>query len=543
MRYPKHTACAGLALALVALVLGSPSRTATAATITIVNIDGAGEGLNDPTPAAPVGGNNGTTLGQQRLNVFLQAASIWGNLLPSSVTIRVQASFDPLTCNSSSGVLGAASTIDVARNFPNAPVAGTWYHVALANKLAGVDLQPARNDIQAFFNSSINGNVACLGGRTWYYGFDGNEGANIELLPVVLHELAHGLGFSTFANESSGALLSGVPDVFTRFMLDTDTGLTWNQMNDAQRQASAVNSLGLVWNGAAVTTMAPILLGPRPRLLVSAPPAIAGSYEVGTASFGAALTTTGVTGMVVLANDGSGTSSDACEPIQNNVVGKIVLVDRGTCTFAAKAASAQNAGAIGVIIVNNVVASTPPSLGGTDPSVVIPAVGITLADGNAIKAQLGGGVTATLGLDATQLAGADAARRVYLYAPNPVESGSSLSHFDRSANPDLLMEPALSASLSNGVDMTRYLFEDIGWLPRTTDAFDADAARVRLWGAAPNPFTTDTAVRFDLPHAERVDLAIYDVAGRLVRRVAPGVYFSGLQSSAGRDPQRLVRLR
>ena len=59
-----------------------------AATITIINLDGAGEGFNDPTPATPVGGNPGTTIGQQRLNVFQEAANIWGGLLPSAVEIR-----------------------------------------------------------------------------------------------------------------------------------------------------------------------------------------------------------------------------------------------------------------------------------------------------------------------------------------------------------------------------------------------------------------------------------------------------------------------
>jgi hypothetical protein len=41
-----------------------------AATITILNNDGAGVGFNDPTVVAPGGGNLGTTLGQQRLNAF-----------------------------------------------------------------------------------------------------------------------------------------------------------------------------------------------------------------------------------------------------------------------------------------------------------------------------------------------------------------------------------------------------------------------------------------------------------------------------------------
>jgi len=172
-----------------------------AATIVIVNLDGPGEGFNDPTPVAPVGGNPGTTIGQQRLNVFQEAADIWGALLPSAVTIRVQSRFNPQSCDASSAVLGSAGPIQVFRDFAGAEVAGTWYHVALANKLAGSDLS-ASDDISATFNSSIDNNDNCLAGTNWYYGLDGNEGSDIELLPVVLHELGHGLGFSTQVSDT-----------------------------------------------------------------------------------------------------------------------------------------------------------------------------------------------------------------------------------------------------------------------------------------------------------------------------------------------------
>ena len=51
----------------------------------IVVVDAPGEGFNDPTPAAPVGGNTGTTRGQQRLKAFEYAASIWSARLRSAV--------------------------------------------------------------------------------------------------------------------------------------------------------------------------------------------------------------------------------------------------------------------------------------------------------------------------------------------------------------------------------------------------------------------------------------------------------------------------
>src|SRR5262245_19160713 len=93
------------AAALVAGFLATTSRPAhAAATIVVVNNDGPGEGFNDPTPAAPVGGNTGTTLGAQRLIAFQHAANLWGATLDSPVTIIVRAAFDPL----GPGSLGSA---------------------------------------------------------------------------------------------------------------------------------------------------------------------------------------------------------------------------------------------------------------------------------------------------------------------------------------------------------------------------------------------------------------------------------------------------
>src|SRR5258705_3025477 len=170
---------------LVALLFAAP-RSARAA-ITIVNLDGAGEGFNDPTAAAPVGGNPGTTIGQQRLNAFNKAAQIWDAILGSPVNITIEASFDPLSCNATTAALGSAGPNVVDFNFPGAGFANTWYVSAEADRLAGVDLDPGFNDIGAQFNSSI-GQAGCLTGRFWYYGYDGNEGNNIDLLPVLLHE-------------------------------------------------------------------------------------------------------------------------------------------------------------------------------------------------------------------------------------------------------------------------------------------------------------------------------------------------------------------
>ena len=108
-----------------------------------------------------------------------------------------------------------------------------------------------------------------------------------------------------------------------------------------------------------------------------------------TSAFGAALTATGVAGALAVANDGTGVTSDGCEAIPaGSLTGKVAIVDRGTCNFTVKVYNAQVAGAVAVIIANNIEGSAF-SGGGTDRKVKIPSAMVTLADGNALRAQLG----------------------------------------------------------------------------------------------------------------------------------------------------------
>ncbi len=447
-----------------------------AATIAIVNGDPAGVGFNDATVVVPVGGNTGTTLGQQRLIAFQEAGDIWGSTLDSSVTIRVLATWEALTCTSTGAVLGSAGATEIFRDFTGAPVAGHWYSKALANKLFGSDLDPASADIRARFNVNL-GKAGCLAGVFFYLGLDGNHGSNVDLVAVLLHEMAHGLGFQTFTSGSSGALQSGFPSIWDDFLVDATTGKTWTQMTPAERVASSLNTGKLVWNGAGVIAEVPNVLQGAPLLRVTAPASVAGVYAVGTASFGPSLASSPVTAEVMPVVDSPGNIGLACTALSAiniaAVNGKIALIDRGTCGFTVKVKDCQVAGAVGVIIVDNAPGSPPPGLGGTDNTITIPSVRITQADGLLLKAALArrsrthSGMFATLGTDPTQLAGADALNRAMMYAPNPFQGGSSVSHFDTSATPNLLMEPAINGDLTHFVtpphDLTFKLLKDIGW--------------------------------------------------------------------------------
>jgi hypothetical protein len=239
----RHLLLIFLATALVVLAnLASPQLARSQATFTIVNLDGPGEGFNDPTAAAPVGGNSGTTIGQQRLNAFQHAANIWGGLITSPVVIRVEAKFDPLSCTATSGVLGSAGPNTVHRDFAGAPVSNTWYVQAQANSLFGGDLNGATSDISATFSSTI-GTPGCLETIGWYYGLDANPpSGKIDFVTVLLHELGHGLGFLSLVSISTGSKFLGFDDAFMRELEDHITGKSYPQMTDAERLAASINT-------------------------------------------------------------------------------------------------------------------------------------------------------------------------------------------------------------------------------------------------------------------------------------------------------------
>ncbi len=447
------------------------------ASIVIVNGDAPGVGFNDPTAVAPVGGNPGTTLGEQRLFLFQQAASIWAQTLDTDVQVRILAQFSPLFCDPFAGaVLGSAGTSSIFRDFngvdnhPGAAFPYTWYHSALADKLAGQDAIPSAPDIVTFFNSSID--EACLGPNTgWYYGVDNQPpDTQFNFLVVLLHELAHGLGFANFTNEATGQFFNGLPSIYDRFTLDLQQDKHWDEMSVQERVVSAVTPRGVAWDGPNVSAQVENFLAPGyPQLTVLSPNDIAGTYEIGAANFGPSIESAPVTGSVTLAEDGVGSNTDGCEPLTNSevITGTIALIDRGNCSFVTKVANAQAAGAIGVIVVNNDFLGFG-TMGGSDPTIMIPSVMVSGQTGGILKSiLLYEDVEVELGVDSERLAGTSPDGQALLYSPNPVQPGSSMSHWDTSATPNLLMEPSINSDLPQAqpLDLTAALMRDIGWYP------------------------------------------------------------------------------
>lgn len=142
---------------------------------------------------------------------FQQAVDIWETIISSPVPIKVQANWSAL----GSGVLGSAIYWSAFANFDGAQKQNVFYPVALAEKMAGKELNDA-GDFEIFANFSSNMN--------WYFDASGTPAANqFDFITVVMHEIGHGLGFSgSFDVENNqgtvGAFDTDVPIVFDAFV-------------------------------------------------------------------------------------------------------------------------------------------------------------------------------------------------------------------------------------------------------------------------------------------------------------------------------------
>jgi subtilisin family serine protease len=126
------------------------------------------------------------------------------------------------------------------------------------------------------------------------------------------------------------------------------------------------------------------------------------------------------------------TTNDACNPLTpGSLAGRVALIRRGTCGFYQKAFNAQSAGAVGVVLYNNVAGFLAATVAGTPP-ITIPVVAVTAARGTLIDGRLASGsVTITW----TGLIGSE---------PNPTANLiSSFSSYGPA--PDLSFKPDIGA--------------------------------------------------------------------------------------------------
>lgn len=204
---------------------------------------------------------------------------------------------------------------------------------------------------------------------------------NLFYMNNMMHDIWYNHGFDEvsgnfqFNNYGNGGL--GVDHVFAEAQ---DGGGTNNANFATPADGSNPRMQMYLWNSGSGGNY----------LEVNSPAGIAGTYAAADATFGPGLPAIPITAAVELVIDNTAPVNDGCETIVNSaqLAGKIALIDRGSCAFTIKVEAAQNAGAVAVIIVNNV-PGAPMQMGGTSGLITIPSVMISQSDGNIIKAQLG----------------------------------------------------------------------------------------------------------------------------------------------------------
>nr|WP_294936321.1 T9SS-dependent M36 family metallopeptidase [uncultured Flavobacterium sp.] len=184
-------------------------------------------------------------------------------------------------------------------------------------------------------------------------------------------------------------------------------------------------------------------VGPQPTIVVSSPPSVAGTYTVRDNNFSPGhvalpAAPAGISGAFVLFDDGTPDNSDACTAAVNAAAlnGKIAVIRRGTCTFVEKVLFAQNAGAIAAVIINNVDGTI--IMGGADASITIPAVSMTMAEGEALIAAM-----ATATVNAT-ISGAGA---VFVNSDGDFDNGVIAHEYGHGISTRLAGGPANSSCL------------------------------------------------------------------------------------------------
>lgn len=253
-----------------------------------------------------------------------------------------------------------------------------WHDV---NGQAGAEYTYSRGNNTWAFDDSSNDNTPAVGesidgGPTYTFDFPFNPDAEpIDNLPASItnlfyttnkmHDVTYRLGFNEGAGNFQTRNYSGQGVGNDAVLAQALDGSGENNANFATPPDGSPGRMQMyTWTrqGGRIVT-------------VNGPGAILGSYNGRTTdNWGKPITTTPVTGDVVVINDGSADPTLGCFDAVDNLSGKIAMIDRGECEFGAKALKAQQAGAIGCIICNfenSTILMGPGAVGG---QVTIPVV-------------------------------------------------------------------------------------------------------------------------------------------------------------------------
>ena len=142
---------------------------------------------------------------------FLEAVSVWESILISRIPIKIKASWEAINATT----LASTGSNRVYRDFSNSALKNVWYPPALAEAISGKNINEDNHEITI----TVNKNIA------WSYSINGaRENFKYDLMTVILHEIAHGIGFTTSMklgslNENQGEWgISGFPIIYDVFV-------------------------------------------------------------------------------------------------------------------------------------------------------------------------------------------------------------------------------------------------------------------------------------------------------------------------------------
>lgn len=167
-----------------------------------------------------------------------------------------------------------------------------------------------------------------------------------------------------------------------------NNGLNWNEVSNYTTQGRGFTDIKV--DPSNFNHMLAFHFGnensQQTLLNISSPSNLTGEYQAISAAFGPSISTSGISGEVMLAIDGYTPVNDGCETLQHDFTNKIALIERGNCNFTDKVLNAQNRGAIAAVIWNNT-DEEPFTMGGENSSINIPSVMISKELGDRIKAE------------------------------------------------------------------------------------------------------------------------------------------------------------
>ena len=208
---------------------------------------------------------------------------------------------------------------------------------------------------------------------------------NAFFMTNFMHEFAYAYGFDEASGNFQQNNYGNGGDGNDYVLAEIQDGSGTNNANFATPEDGGNGRMQMfLWTNGASGLM-----------VVEEPSQVAGDYETSgqTDGWGGTITTTPVTGEVSFVDDGTNNPGHGCEPLVNDLTGKVALVERGFCQFGTKALNAQNAGAIAVLICNFEDQIIGMAAGDDGAMVTIPVLFMSSPDCDQLRPFVGNGLS------------------------------------------------------------------------------------------------------------------------------------------------------